>query len=699
MRNEPGGSESLRRLATAHRVAVSYRNAFGQDHQVGEKTLLAVLQAMGVAVETPEQAAALLEAETGSQASKEAALPAVLVAWEGELAPLVLGPPELGSALQLGLALEDGSSGDELLSLGFEPGGVVLRLNGVLPYGVHQLVADRPAQAHGAPAGQPSRLQPEPDEITIISAPRRASLPPERAMGLFAPAYGLWSEKDESASLAQLGRLGRFFGRRGVSYLATLPVLADDPGLPPSPYSPLSRLFWHEGYLDPAGLPELSYVLNGASVPPLPGQRAEFLLPHLAAAEERLLALGGGDKAAYEAYLARRPDVLSYARYRAARHEKGGEIGRWPERWRKGLLEDQELDSLVLAAHRYGQFAFDRQLGELKRGLADSSCQLMLDLPIGCRGDGYDPWAYASAFASGVRIGAPPDRFFTGGQDWGFPPLIPEVERAGGHAVTRACLTNLLAHAGALRIDHALGLSRLWWIPEGFAPTEGTYVSYPTDELLALFCLEAWRHDAYLVGEDLGTVQPELVSSLRSHGIAGMSVAVFELESERAHPMEPLDPPAGTVAMVDTHDTATLAGWLSGEDICARLELGLLSREEAAGERSAREKQKRILFDRLLASGLLRKDAIDDPVEVHAGLLEELGSSEADLVMVNLEDCWGETDPQNVPGTSLEHANFQRRLARSMDEIESDEAVARAFSRLRAARRARAAIPSGDVGY
>jgi (1->4)-alpha-D-glucan 1-alpha-D-glucosylmutase len=193
----------------------------------------------------------------------------------------------------------------------------------------------------------------------------------------------------------------------------------------------------------------------------------------------------------------------------------------------------------------------------------------------------------------------------------------------------------------------------------------GAYVHYRLDELLAIACLESWRQGSRLIGEDLGTVEPALKRALRAHDVAGMRVAVFDLD---AVPSKPLAPPASTVAYVDTHDTATFAGFLGGEEIDLRQSLGLLDPPAAGAARSRRAATRRAIEARLRQSGALPRGDGARTVSILAALLEELGRSDAELVIVNLEDLWGETDPHNVPGTTLEHANFARRLEPSIED-------------------------------
>jgi 4-alpha-glucanotransferase len=694
-----GPGDPLERLAAARGVAVAYDDAFDTRRTVSPETLVAVLRALGEPIEHPSDAGACL----ARHRRERELLPPVVVAWDGQLPAAfrrrltgadthdthgTRGATAVGARVQvraLKLTLEDGSDASELLA-DVIAGGAGTSQRPV-PYGVHRLVL-------------------EDTSVLVISSPHRARPLEPHSWGVFAPTYALWDgQRAGSGDLSCLARLGAFAGSLGASYLATLPLLADyatadSPGVVASPYSPLSRMWWNEAYLDlarvegvdPDNLPPPNQPADG-----FPGQAdiaaaATAVRAGLASLVTRAHPGHGPLRAGYERFLRERPDVTRYGAYRVAAQRAGIDRSRWPSRWRAGDIRiGEDVDPADVELHVCAQWLTDSQVEAAAATTRAAGCTLMLDLPIGCRPDGYDPWAFPSSFAGGsdgspagasTSVGAPPDLFFGGGQDWGFRPLDPEGERRAGYPVVRSCLRHLLRHAGALRVDHALGFQRLWWIPPGASAADGTYVSYPTDELLALTCLEAWRHSASLIGEDLGTVDPTVRSLMCEHGVAGMSVAVFDLDA--APPL--LTAPEGSCAFVDTHDTATFAGWLGGEDIATRRQLGLIDGSAARSERTRRTKATRTLARRL--------GATEDCRAMHAAVLEELGTSEAGVVIATLEDLWCERDPQNIPGTVGEHVNFARRLALPLSAIENDADVIEPLLRLAAAR-GRAAKAAG----
>jgi 4-alpha-glucanotransferase len=312
---------------------------------------------------------------------------------------------------------------------------------------------------------------------------------------------------------------------------------------------------------------------------------------------------------------------------------------------------------------------------------------LCLDLPLGVNGASYDVWRHRPAFAVDSSAGAPPDLFFSGGQDWGFPPLHPERIRDDGYAYPRRAVANLVRYASALRIDHVMGLHRLFWIPRGVEPRHGAYVGYRADEWYALLSIEAHRAGAAVVGEDLGTVPGYVRRAMRRHRFHTSYVIQFETDPRRRD-VNP--PPAGSAASLGTHDLPTFAAFWSGRDVGLFEELGLLDPPDAEHRRDEGEGIRRALVEGLRARGLLDR-ARPTAADVLRAALAFLARSDAALVVVALEDLWLEERPQNVPGTGPERPNWRGRLRRSLDEIESDRRVAALIDAIARARRSVAA--------
>ncbi len=446
--------------------------------------------------------------------------------------------------------------------------------------------------------------------------------------------------------------------------------------------------------------------------------------------------------AALEQHRRDRPEAEEYAAFRA-RTEREGPWSGWNGGWnggRSGASDGTESSGAVHRTaggavgrtddgpgasawryHLYVQWLAERQMTEVAQsGAGAAEHGLYLDLPLGVHGDSYDLWRHRELFATGASVGAPPDPFFVQGQSWGFPPLHPERQRRDGYRYLRQVLATAMGASSVLRIDHVMSLHRLFWVPAGRPATEGAYVHYPAEELYALMTLESHRHRTVLVGEDLGTVPEVVERSLPEHGIFRMHVLQFALSGDEAKPVGEI--PDDVLAALDTHDTPTFPAFLDGLDLTRRrdrrsedgqpaVEDALEDAAEgAAQERAGRAEVRRALARFLERRGLLAESpgpasASPEAVQkrdktaaqgseqtpsaaaVSRAALELLAESPAPLVLVNLEDLWGETEPQNVPGTGLEAGNWQRKARRTLDEIKQDPEVIAVADRIDAKRK------------
>jgi 4-alpha-glucanotransferase len=429
-------------------------------------------------------------------------------------------------------------------------------------------------------------------------------------------------------------------------------------------------------------------------------------------------------RAEIEAFARSEPQLDDYARFRATaeRHRAGWPA--WPERQRaSGLapvgLAPPDFDEAARRYHLYAQWLWDHQF----RTLFGGGEALYLDLPIGVDGGGFDVWRFRDQFAAGAAVGAPSDRFFAAGQDWGFPPPHPHHGRQTGHAYFRSVVRAHLRRAGMLRLDHVMALHRLFWIPRGFSARDGVYVRYPADELYAVLAIESHRHRARIVGENLGTVPPEVNESMQRRGLLPMRIFQFE-----ATPDWPRDRAAlEGLAALNTHDTATFAAFWEGRDVEQGVRLGLLDAAAAGGVIERRARIRAAVIATLAAEGWLderRRDAAeptaateppnltgptvsaepptadDEPTpddeltaasepttdEVLRALLRRLAASDAEVVIAQLEDLWLEPDPQNVPGVGADYPSWHRRMRRSLDSIERDPSLAALLRELAALR-------------
>ncbi|MGH3442750.1 MAG: 4-alpha-glucanotransferase, partial [Nitriliruptorales bacterium] len=576
---------------------------------------------------------------------------------------------------------------------------------------IHALeVRDLPLGYHRLTAEAGDRL----GEALLIAAPGRAYAPAweRRAWGVFLPLYALRTDRDWGiGDLTDLHALGEWIGGHGGAVVGSLPLLptylgarlGEGPEEPfdPSPYRAVSRLFWNELYVDVERAPELARserardLLGSAELSRSRAEhRAARHVDWRAVAATKGPVLGelarsffddpGDRRSDLETLVAERPEVEEYALFRGAVARYGSAWWKWPEPLRERKADLDDVDLATARHHLYGQLLAYEQSRDLAAQLRAAGRHPYLDLPVGTRLDGFDVWAHREVFALHADTGAPPDTVFAGGQNWRVPPLHPDRLRETGYRHLREVLHHHLQLADVLRIDHVMGLHRLFWIPEGVDAAQGVYVRYPADELYAVFLLEAHRQRSVLVGENLGTVPTEVEEGLQARGIVRMYVVQYEADPEACDVLPPV--PGDTVASVNTHDMAPFAAWWRGEDVEDGLDLGHLDEEDVARSREDRGTVRWKVASLLRTDGRIEDGDADDPEAVAAGLVEWLGAGDARLVLANLEDLWGETEPQNVPGTEHERPNWRRRAALSLEEMRDHEDVRHRLGRLDAAR-------------
>lgn len=685
----------LHELATLYGVHLFYWDVSGQQVWAADDALLRVLRTLGAPLERLDDVPAALGRRHREQWGRR--LEPVAVCWDGQPPDLLFRCPagDLGRLHQCQLVLESGQTYAWTMKPGELPdaGGIDLdgtryaarrlHLIGPYPLGYHKLTVE----GGGKTA-----------ECTLIAAPERAAEPQAgrhgKTWGLFVPLYALHTGRSWGAGdFADLEDLVTWVQGQGGGLAATLPLLAaflDEP-LEPSPYSPASRLFWNEFYLNVERIPEFQkspkakalvgsreFQDNIAALrqAPLVDYRLQMGMKRRVLEEcaRTLAADTSGRRAALEKYVAANPEVRDYAVFRAVGDRRRAAWQTWPAPLRDGTVSPGDFDPAVAQYHSYVQWLADEQLQGLATKARANGPGLYLDLPLGVNSSGYDVWRYRPAFAADTAAGAPPDPFFAKGQNWGFPPLHPERAREGGYPHVRAYLHHHMRLAGVLRIDHMMGLHRLYWIPHGLGAQEGVYVGYRAEELYAVFVLEAHRHGTVLVGEDLGTVPEEVPPMMARHNIRRMYVLQYQAQPQD-EALAPIFPEA--VASLNTHDMPTFAAFWAGLDIDDREDLGILDAELAAAERKRRRELLRAVETFLQRRGFL-KDA-RDPLAVLRACLAFLSTGPGRVALANVEDFWLEKNPQNVPGTWRERPNWQRRAAHSLEEFTRMPAVVQAL--------------------
>ena len=661
-------THELAALAESQGLQTSYVDIHGTRQQASGHRVVQILRALGGLGEdeTPGQALHRTRIEQWNEI-----LPPVVVAWNGEGHMLLRVPEHVTGQFRLSITTEQGDvihrDGHlESLPVGEHLEGAAmlgrhLSLPTGLATGYHQAVLE----ASGGLRAQ----------TLVLSAPRRVYAPTTdgRTWGLFAPLYALHSRRSAGAGdFTDLREVIEWVSERGGSVVGTLPMLAaylDEP-CEASPYAP-----WNEMYLDVQAIPEyrgcaqarraftdadaLSTAKRLASQAKV-DHKAQMALKRraLAPMAEQCWQQGGPRLQALEAFAQERPELVDYARFRAATERYGTLWANWPAPARDGTLAQRDVDPQAYRYHLYVQWNAHLQLEALARRARDAGLGLYLDLPVGVHGGGFDTWRHREAFAGGLSTGAPPDSLFEGGQNWAFPPLHPHRLRQSGYRHFIDVLRNHLRYAGVLRIDHVMGLHRIYAIVDGASATEGTYIRYQPDEMYALLSIESHRSQTVLLGENLGTVPFEVTQAMAEHGVHGMHVVQY---AARPDPEAALPQPGhGDVASLNTHDMPPFRSFWEGTDIDLRADLGWLDEHAVRHQKDERKR-----LGRALTRYLEKEEDVPPSASGQAvmrALLRTMGRSEARLVLVNLEDLLGETHAQNVPGTYREHDNWQHRI-------------------------------------
>ncbi|MEU8773908.1 4-alpha-glucanotransferase [Streptomyces sp. NPDC048606] len=622
--------DDLARLAAHHGVADSYRPAEEVTVEVPDATVRAVLALMGVPVDTEEEVRASVDAAERERAERP--LPPTVVHWRGEDAPRALAALPPGTRLRV--TLEDGAG-----EVAWDPG---------LPLGVHRLTVRTP---DGRTAG-----------ATLIVAPDRAPTAPERAHGLLVQLYSLLSERSWGmGDLGDLAELARWAARtHGADFVQVNPLHAAVPGTPsdPSPYRPSSRRFPDPVHLRIEDVPEYAACPEREALAALAERggrlRREVLEKGALIDRDAVWEL---KRAALELLYAVPRSPVREAAWRAFRAGQGEALERHAAWCATAAGEDPRERADF---HAWLVWLTDDQLTAAQRAAREAGMAIGVvhDLAVGVHPDGSDALT-APFHARRAAVGAPPDAFNARGQDWGLPPWRPDALERAAYAPFRELLRGVFRYAGALRIDHVMGLFRLWWIPEGTPPARGAYVSYDGEAMLAVLVLEAHRAGAVVVGEDLGTVEPRVRRALARRGILGTSVLWFERDwSGDGEPLAPADWRRDCLATVTTHDLPPTAAKLTGGHVELRDRLGLLTRplDVERGEDAEDTAGWLGLLDGL---GLETKTEEAAVRALYAFLLR----TPARLVGVWLPDAVGDRRPQNLPGTWDQYPNWRLPIA------------------------------------
>ena len=692
-------------LCEAHGIATRYRDIWQNEHVTSKHTKRSLLAAMGVA-------------DAGTRTASD---DPVLVCRQGGASPVLeVARTRIADAdLRWRVALEHGGhrEGDcRIERAAADAARSRIACDGAsdVPLGYHEIIVFDCANADAVVA-----------KCALVVCPERCAMIGDGAR-LFGPALQLYALRSARnwgiGDFTDLAAVVELCARHGAGFVGVNPLheLFIDRPAQASPYSPSSRLTLNPLYLDVEAIPDFAECeearehvrspefqarvaalreadlvdyagVAAAKWPILPILFRHFLRTHL----QPMSARGREFRAFIERERGRVFDAALFDALEAhhARLDAGG--WGWPA-WGPAYRDRNSAAVDAFARdhaedvdfHLYLQWQAELQLTHVARTAREAGMPIGIyrDLALGANPAGAEVWREPRVFAASVHVGAPPDDFNRNGQDWGLPPWIPDRLRGMAYAPWITLLRANMRHAGALRIDHVMALSRLFWIPQGSAAAEGAYVSYPLADLLALLALESVRNGCIVVGEDLGTVPDDLRRTLRSAGLYSYRVLYFERDASRTFLPPAAYPPQALVA-ISTHDLPTLRGFWECADLAAREALGLYATAEVRDrDHAARNDDRAHLRDALVGQGfapIQQELMADDVRSIHA----YAARAPCVLMSVQLEDVFGQALPANLPGTTEDQSpNWRRKIAVKLEDWERDGRFGAMWDAIRAER-------------
>ena len=658
---------ALAGLAEAAGILTRWEDVHGTWHDVAPDTLRYILRALDLPADTPGD----ISASEDALRRPAAVLPPLVTADQGEPVRIPC------SAGRFRLVLEDGSVREGEAA---DDGGAVLP------------AVDQPGYHRFEIAGTETVLAVAPPRCFLVAD----AAPGGRPWGLAAQLYSLRREGDGGlGDFAALADFVRCAGRHGAAAVAISPVHAQFSADPDrfSPYSPSSRLMLNVLH---APVPQVGDADRG--------REAEPLVDWPTASRSRLAVLRhlfeNADPTMLEAlaaFRAERGDALeTHARFEAIHAAQfGNDPTHWHWRtWPDALRDPRSPEVAAFAREHAGEVAFhafaqmlaDRAMAGAQRAAREAGMEigLIADLAVGADSGGSHCWSRQPETLIGLTIGAPPDLYALKGQDWGLAAFSPRGLAANGFGAYLEMLRAAMQNAGGVRIDHSMGLRRLWVIPEGQAASEGAYLSFPLTDLLRLTRLESARHRAVVIAEDLGTVPEGFGPALSAAGILGMRVLWFERDAERFFP--PRTWPSSAAAMTTTHDLSTVAGWWSGHDLEWRERAGQLG--DPTKDHADREADRGRLWAAFQESGAAggSPPPPDGAGEIAGAALRHVGRAACEMALIPVEDALALPDQPNLPGPGNEHPNWRRRLPGEAATLLDEPATAARLAGLRDAR-------------
>lgn len=696
----PTPPSSIEALAIKAGFEVEWQDAHKQMQRVPEETLTVLLDRLGLPCGTAaqlKQSTATLDAElTGRK------LPPLMTAEIDRAIALPVAAVKTG--VRYRIELESGAVIDGRFT---SPRGETALLSPISEPGYHTLVIN---EQRTTLAVAPARCYTVDDAWRVIESNAKKAPP---MWGVAAQVYGLRRTGDGGVGdYTALATLAAESAQRGSHAVAISPMHAMFSAEPNkfSPYSPSSRLFLNIAHIDPAAVMGAEAAQAAIKTANVADEFAELEALQLIDWPRVVTAKLAVLRALFAQFKSRTDDSLhkdfakfvkqggraleDHARFealQAVQLKESGE-GHW-RNWSNDLNDPRSHAVSEFAdAHKdevefflFAQWLAAKGLSHAQHVARDSGMAigLIADLAVGCDSAGSHAWSYRDEMLQGVSVGAPPDLFNQKGQSWGLTTFSPRAMRTQGFTAFIDMLRAAFTLAGGIRIDHILGLRRLWLVPDGESAKDGAYLRYPLEDLLRLIALESWRHKAIVIGEDLGTVPPGFRERLQEHGLLGIRVLWFERAEEGPGFKAPADWDHDVAATTTTHDLPTVTGWWTGEDIVWRSKIGQTAvradgKDAVEMAQAERGEDRELLWTAFQEAGVAAPDvgiAVD--ISPQTAPVDEalafVASTPAPLVTYPLEDLLALAEMPNLPGSIDEHPNWRRRLAVPVSELFDDD--------------------------
>ena len=709
---------ALGELVDRFGISTQFYDWKGRHTQVGEQTVIAILAEFGVDASTPERARAAAQ-RVRDDHWRRIVQPCVVLR-AGQEGRVDVHVPA-GAPVSLRIVGEDGNDHLPWQVDNWNPdrpidgrmiGEATFGIPGNLPLGYHELIVT--IGTHDVDGSEADGGIHATATSTIIVTPNRVGLPrrmgASRVWGYAAQLYSVRSHHSWGlGDLTDLADLCTWSASQGAGYLLTNPLHAAEVAgrMEPSPYLPSSRLFVNPIYIRPELIAEY-HDLDQYDASLIESLRTTTLDDDPQALLDRDRTWQAKSQALE---LIHRVDMsasrrMAFTAFRVARGRRLEDFATWcllselhGSDWHDWPAELHDPHGAAVARvrrehadridfHMWLQWIADQQLSTAQSSGTDAGMPvgLICDLAVGVNGSGADAWMLNGLFAREMNVGAPPDPFNQAGQDWGQPPMRPDVLEQMAYAPLREMVSSALRHAGGVRIDHIMGLFRLWWVPKGLGPRHGAYVRYNHEAMVGVVALEAYRAGALVIGEDLGTVEPWVRDHLASRGILGTSIMWFETGPD-GRPRQPQQWREHAMSSVTSHDLPPTSSYLRGDHVELRDRLGLLT-ESVDEERENARRERETWLASLRQQGVLEADE-DDPEQVTLAMHTLLTRTPSKVINATLTDAVGDPRTQNLPGTEDEYPNWRVPLSGPdgepvyLEDLYSSDRVARMAKVLR----------------